>query len=171
MGGAQTGAEVARTGKAAPLLVDFDTPFTYLRGAEPMKILITGGAAFIGFCRVVRQAVAASITWSTSTRLTYGGTASTTWPRLGQQPLTARACGHRNHGRAKRMPLPATKPRRRSKSAAESHVDRSYRRAGCLHRDDTSWVHLQQLEPRAPCGWKQGKPEAFRFHHVSTDEV
>ena len=54
--------------------------------------------------------------------------------------------------------------------AAESHVDRSIDGPGdFIETNITGTYHL--LEAARAYWMGQGKPEAFRFHHISTDEV
>jgi dTDP-glucose 4,6-dehydratase len=54
--------------------------------------------------------------------------------------------------------------------AAESHVDRSIDGPGAFI--DTNVVGTYTLLQAARGYWeRQGKPQAFRFHHISTDEV
>jgi dTDP-glucose 4,6-dehydratase len=54
--------------------------------------------------------------------------------------------------------------------AAESHVDRSIDGPGTFI--DTNVTGTYTLLEAARAYWtKAGKPEGFRFHHISTDEV
>ena len=54
--------------------------------------------------------------------------------------------------------------------AAESHVDRSIDRPAAFIETNVNGTY--QLLEAARAYWQaQGKPEGFRFHHISTDEV
>lgn len=133
-----------------------------------MKILITGGAGFIGSA-VVRQAVAAGHGVVNLDKLTYAANLANV-AEVAESPLYAfeeadicdRAALDRifaNHGPDAVMHL-----------AAESHVDRSIDGPGdFIHTNITGTYTL--LEAARKYWMEAGKPATFRFHHISTDEV
>ena len=133
-----------------------------------MKLLVTGGAGFIGSA-VVRLAMAAGHEVVNLDALTYAacldnvasvagtpGYASSR-PTSATGPTLARV--FETHAPDAVMHL-----------AAESHVDRSIDGPGAFI--DTNVMGTYALLQAARTHWEaQGRPEDFRFHHVSTDEV
>ena len=133
-----------------------------------MKILVTGGAGFIGSA-VVRLAIARGHEVVNLDALTYAGCLAN---------LDAVA-GHPNHAFEHqdirdRAALDAVfarhKPQAVMHLAAESHVDRSIDGPGDFI--DTNITGTYNLLEAARGYWQAaGKPAEFRFHHISTDEV
>ncbi|WP_298491149.1 dTDP-glucose 4,6-dehydratase [uncultured Maritimibacter sp.] len=133
-----------------------------------MKLLVTGGAGFIGSA-VVRQAIAAGHEVVNLDALTYAAC-------LDNVKSVANAPGYRFEqvdirdrpalDRVFRVHLPDAVMH----LAAESHVDRSIDDP----RDfiDTNITGTFNMLEAARQYWEgAGRPAAFRFHHVSTDEV
>ncbi|MBU2994001.1 dTDP-glucose 4,6-dehydratase [Octadecabacter sp. 1_MG-2023] len=133
-----------------------------------MKILITGGAGFIGSA-VVRLAVSQGYDVVNLDALTYAAclenvadVATSPHYAFVQADICDRAAldtAFAEHAPDAVMHL-----------AAESHVDRSIDGPGTFI--DTNITGTYTLLEAARAYWvAQGKPEAFRFHHISTDEV
>ncbi|MBY6155033.1 dTDP-glucose 4,6-dehydratase [Vannielia litorea] len=133
-----------------------------------MKLLVTGGAGFIGSA-VVRQAIAAGHEVVNLDALTYAAC-------LDNVASVADAPGYafehvdiRDRAALDRV-LAQHKPDAIMHLAAESHVDRSI--DGPATFIETNVIGTFQLLEAARAFWQaQGQPEGFRFHHVSTDEV
>ncbi len=133
-----------------------------------MKILVTGGAGFIGSA-VVRRAVAEGHAVVNVDALTYAACLDNVasvadspgyaFEQVDIRDAEALARVFRNH-----------KPDAVMHLAAESHVDRSIDGpAAFVETNVTGTFNLLQA---ARAHWESlGKPEDFRFHHVSTDEV
>ena len=133
-----------------------------------MKILVTGGAGFIGSA-VVRQAVRAGHQIINLDALTYAAC-------LGNVAQVANAPGY-VFEQADICDRPALDrilathdPDAILHLAAESHVDRSIDGPGAFIRTNVTGTYTLLEATRA---WWQAKgaPAAFRFHHISTDEV
>ncbi len=133
-----------------------------------MKLLITGGAGFIGSA-VVRQAIVAGHEVINLDKLTYAACLDN----------VAMVADNRRYSfvQADICNRPALdtvfavhKPDAVMHLAAESHVDRSIDGPGAfIHTNITGTYHM--LEAARSYWTAQGKPDAFRFHHISTDEV
>ena len=133
-----------------------------------MKILVTGGAGFIGSA-VVRLAVARGHHVVNIDALTYAACLENV-ASVAKSPLYSfeqadirdtalLGCIFADHLPDVVMHL-----------AAESHVDRSI--DGPADFIDTNIVGTFNMLEAARTYWVgKGKPEGFRFHHVSTDEV
>jgi dTDP-glucose 4,6-dehydratase len=133
-----------------------------------MKILVTGGAGFIGSA-VVRLAVAQGNAVVNVDKLTYAGSL-TNVATVSSSPLyvfeKADICDRAAIDRI----LSRHKPDAVMHLAAESHVDRSIDGPGDFIRTNVNGTYAMLEAVRAY--WVgQGKPETFRFHHISTDEV
>ncbi|MFA8387636.1 MAG: dTDP-glucose 4,6-dehydratase [Pelagibaca sp.] len=133
-----------------------------------MKLLVTGGAGFIGSA-VVRQAIGQGHEVVNLDALTYAAC-------LDNVADVADAPGYVFvHGDIRDAALLETvftehAPDAVMHLAAESHVDRSIDGPGAFI--DTNVVGTYTLLQAARGYWeRQGKPQAFRFHHISTDEV
>lgn len=135
-----------------------------------MKILVTGGAGFIG-SNLVRKLVLAGHQVLNVDKLTYAG----------NKESLADLDGHPNHHWAVLDIVDADalnhafadfKPDAVMHLAAESHVDRSIDGPDAfVHTNVVGTLHLLQA---ALSHWKQlnqSAQQAFRFLHVSTDEV
>ena len=133
-----------------------------------MKILITGGAGFIGSA-VVRQAVAAGHHVVNLDALTYAACLDNVASVAGSPRYAFIHADIRD-----RAALDAAFARHRPDAvlhlAAESHVDRSIDGPGAFIETNVNGTY--NLLEAARAFWiAQGRPETFRFHHVSTDEV
>ncbi|RMC37482.1 dTDP-glucose 4,6-dehydratase [Paracoccus alkanivorans] len=133
-----------------------------------MKILVTGGAGFIGSA-VVRLAVARGHEVVNLDALTYAANpenvvsvADSPLYRFEQADIRDRAALDRV--------LETHRPDAIMHLAAESHVDRSIDGPGAFI--ETNVTGTYNLLEAARSWWlAQDRPEGFRFHHISTDEV
>jgi dTDP-glucose 4,6-dehydratase len=136
-----------------------------------MKILITGGAGFIGSA-VVRHLVDATADSVVNVdKLTYAGNLES----LGSAAASERHAFERVDicdSAALRRVFERHRPDAVMHLAAESHVDRSIDDAADFIRTNLvgTWTLLEAARE-----WWRALPDesraAFRFHHVSTDEV
>ena len=133
-----------------------------------MKILVTGGAGFIGSA-VVRLAVSRGHEVVNLDALTYAANLENVAP-VAQSALYAfEQADIRNRAALDRV-LAKHQPDAVMHLAAESHVDRSIDGPGAFI--ETNVTGTYNLLEAARAYWtKQGKPGGFRFHHISTDEV
>lgn len=132
-----------------------------------MKILVTGGAGFIGSA-VVRLAMARGHQVVNLDALTYAA-------NLANVAVVADHPGYAfEHADIRDRPaldriLAQHRPDAIMHLAAESHVDRSIDGpAAFIDTNVTGTFHLLEA---ARAYWQQTRPEGFRLHHVSTDEV
>jgi dTDP-glucose 4,6-dehydratase len=133
-----------------------------------MKLLVTGGAGFIGSA-VVRLAMARGYRVVNLDALTYAG-------NLANVATVSDAPGYR-FVQADIRDRPALDrifaeeaPDAVMHLAAESHVDRSIDGPGTFI--ETNVTGTYNLLEAARQHWERaGRPETFRFHHISTDEV
>ena len=133
-----------------------------------MKLLVTGGAGFIGSA-VVRLAIARGHQVVNLDALTYAAcldnladAASSANYAFEQADIRDRAALDRvfvQHSPDVVMHL-----------AAESHVDRSIDGPGDFIETNITGTY-NMLEAARSYWVARGKPEGFRFHHISTDEV
>ena len=133
-----------------------------------MRILITGGAGFIGSA-VVRKAIKEGHTIKNIDKLTYAACL---------ESLDS-ICDHPNYSFEKidvcnRDDLidcfNRFKPDAIMHLAAESHVDRSIDAPSTFIY--TNIIGTYEILEASRHFWKkEGQPESFRFHHISTDEV
>ncbi len=133
-----------------------------------MKILVTGGAGFIGSA-VVRLAVARGHAVVNLDALTYAACLENVAP-VAESPLYAfEKADIRDRAALDRI-FAAHRPEIVMHLAAESHVDRSI--DGPAAFIETNITGTYTLLEAARSYWEgQGRPDAFRFHHISTDEV
>ncbi len=140
----------------------------YGKGAGILKLLVTGGAGFIGSA-VVRLAISRGIAVVNVDALTYAacldnvasvaGSALYSFERADIRDRTALDRIFADHAPDAVMHL-----------AAESHVDRSIDGPGTFV--ETNVLGTYTLLEAARSYWEnRGRPDGFRFHHVSTDEV
>ena len=133
-----------------------------------MKLLVTGGAGFIGSA-VIRQAIAAGHEVVNVDKLTYAASLSnvesvseSTAYVFEEVDICDRAALDRvfaDHAPDAVMHL-----------AAESHVDRSIDGPGDFISTNVNGTFF--LLEAARAYWQRaGNPDSFRFHHISTDEV
>ncbi|QBX35813.1 dTDP-glucose 4,6-dehydratase [Paracoccus liaowanqingii] len=133
-----------------------------------MKILITGGAGFIGSA-VVRLAVARGHEVVNLDALTYAANLANV-AEAGQSDLYSfEEADIRDRAALDRI-FATHRPDAVMHLAAESHVDRSI--DGPAAFVETNVIGTFNMLEAARAYWMaEGKPEAFRFHHISTDEV
>tara|TARA_R110002049_G_scaffold211354_1_gene382342 strand:- start:8408 stop:9448 length:1041 start_codon:yes stop_codon:yes gene_type:complete len=133
-----------------------------------MKLLVTGGAGFIGSA-VVRLAVARGHTVINLDALTYAACLENV-ASVADNPLyTFEHADIRDRAALDRI-FAAHSPDAVMHLAAESHVDRSI--DGPSDFIDTNITGTFHMLESARAYWStQGKPDSFRFHHISTDEV
>ena len=133
-----------------------------------MKLLVTGGAGFIGSA-VVRQAVGDGVSVVNVDALTYAANLESVKSVSASELYHFELVDIRD-----RAALDGVFSRHHPDAvmhlAAESHVDRSI--DGPADFVSTNLVGTFNLLEAARCYWdKVGQPGHFRFHHVSTDEV
>ena len=133
-----------------------------------MRLLVTGGAGFIGSA-VVRRAIAEGHEVVNLDALTYAAC-------LDNVASVADAPGYRFEHADIRDAAALTRifathrPDAVLHLAAESHVDRSIDGPGVFIETNVTGTYT--LLEAARVWWEAGgRPERFRFHHVSTDEV
>ena len=133
-----------------------------------MKVLVTGGAGFIGSA-VVRQAIAAGHEVVNLDALTYAACLAN----------VASIADHPNYvfvqvdicdASAVQSTFDAHAPDVVMHLAAESHVDRSIDGPGAFIETNVTGTYNMLQAARSYWNAK-GRPERFRFHHISTDEV
>ena len=133
-----------------------------------MKVLVTGGAGFIGSA-VVRQAIAAGHEVVNLDALTYAACLAN----------VASVADHPNYvfvqvdicdASAVQNTFDAHAPDVIMHLAAESHVDRSIDGPGAFIETNVTGTYNMLQAARSYWNAK-GRPERFRFHHISTDEV
>jgi dTDP-glucose 4,6-dehydratase len=133
-----------------------------------MKILVTGGAGFIGSA-VVRLAIARGHEVVNVDALTYAACLDNV-AEAAKSPNYA--FEHVNICNRDSLDQVFAKhnPNAVMHLAAESHVDRSI--DGPSDFIETNITGTFNMLEAARTFWtQQGKPESFRFHHISTDEV
>lgn len=133
-----------------------------------MKLLITGGAGFIGSA-VVRLAVSRGFQVVNLDALTYAACLENVAPVSDSPLYSFEHVDIRDRAALDRV-FADHKPDGVMHLAAESHVDRSIDAPGAFI--ETNVTGTYNLLEAARSYWiKQGRPESFRFHHISTDEV
>jgi len=133
-----------------------------------MKILITGGAGFIGSA-VVRQAVAAGHDVINLDALTYAACLDNVASVSDSDHYSFEQVDIRDMD-AVRDVFARHQPDAVMHLAAESHVDRSIDGPGAFIQTNIIGTY-NMLEGARTMWLAQGKPDTFRFHHISTDEV
>ena len=133
-----------------------------------MKLLVTGGAGFIGSA-VVRLAVARGHEVVNLDALTYAACLANV-ASVAESPLYSfEQADIRDRAALERI-FAAHAPDAVMHLAAESHVDRSIDGPGDFI--DTNITGTYNMLEAARAHWqRQGRPAGFRFHHISTDEV
>ena len=133
-----------------------------------MKLLVTGGAGFIGSA-VVRQAIRAGHQVVNLDALTYAACLENVAPVSNAPGYSFVEADIRDRAALDRV-FAAHAPDAVMHLAAESHVDRSIDGPGTFV--ETNVMGSFHLLEAARAYWVQtGRPAQFRFHHVSTDEV
>lgn len=133
-----------------------------------MKILVTGGAGFIGSA-VVRQAISDGHAVVNLDALTYAAclenvASVSNHPGYRFEQVDIRDRAALNQVFARHQPDAVMH------LAAESHVDRSIDGPGDFIETNITGT-FNMLEAARQYWIEKGKPEGFRFHHISTDEV
>ena len=133
-----------------------------------MKLLVTGGAGFIGSA-VVRQAVAQGHAVVNLDALTYAACLDNV-ASVADAPGYVFVEGDIRDAALLETVFAEHQPDAVMHLAAESHVDRSIDGPGAFI--ETNVIGTYTLLQAARGYWEsRGRPEAFRFHHISTDEV
>ena len=135
-----------------------------------MKILVTGGAGFIGSA-VIRHLIGAGEAVVNVDKLTYAATPEAL-EDAASSPLYAFAKVDICDGASLREVFAEHRPDAVMHLAAESHVDRSIDDAADFI--ETNVVGTYRLLETATAYWRELEGparDAFRFHHISTDEV
>lgn len=133
-----------------------------------MRILITGGAGFIGSA-VVRAAIAAGHEVINLDALTYAANLANVAMVADSPAYAFEQVDIRNRAELDRV-FAAHSPDAVMHLAAESHVDRSIDGPGDFIATNITGT-FNMLEAARGYWTRAGKPDSFRFHHVSTDEV
>ena len=133
-----------------------------------MKLIVTGGAGFIGSA-VVRLAVSRGHEVVNVDALTYAACLDNV-AEAAESPDYAFVEADIRDRAAMNAAFADHRPDAVMHLAAESHVDRSIDAPGTFI--DTNVTGTYTLLEAARGYWEQaGRPEGFRFHHISTDEV
>ncbi|AZU03049.1 dTDP-glucose 4,6-dehydratase [Glycocaulis alkaliphilus] len=133
-----------------------------------MTILVTGGAGFIGSA-VVRLAVSRGLSVVNLDALTYAASLENV-ASVATSPLYAFEHADIRDRAALERIFNAHQPDAVMHLAAESHVDRSIDGpADFIETNINGTFNLLEAARKYWAG--KGRPEAFRVHHISTDEV
>lgn len=133
-----------------------------------MKLLVTGGAGFIGSA-VVRLAISRGHTVVNVDALTYAACLENV-ASVTDHPRYAFVKADIRDRTAMDSVLNDHQPDVVMHLAAESHVDRSIDGPGAFVETNINGTYT--LLEAARVYWSdKGKPDSFRFHHISTDEV
>jgi dTDP-glucose 4,6-dehydratase len=133
-----------------------------------VKILVTGGAGFIGSA-VVRLAVSRGHAVVNLDALTYAACLANVAPVTNSPLYAFEQADIRDRAALDRI-FSTHAPDAVMHLAAESHVDRSI--DGPADFIETNITGTFNLLESARAYWtRAGKPDGFRFHHISTDEV
>lgn len=132
------------------------------------KILITGGAGFIGSA-VVRLAVSRGHAVINLDALTYAACLDNVASVAEAPNYTFVKADIRDRATLDKV-FAYHKPEAVMHLAAESHVDRSIDDPGDFIETNITGT-FNMLEAARSYWQKQGRPSDFRFHHISTDEV
>lgn len=133
-----------------------------------MKLLVTGGAGFIGSA-VVRLAVARGHEVVNLDAMTYAANEANVASVSQSNLYSFEKADIRDRAALDRI-FALHNPDAVMHLAAESHVDRSI--DGPADFIETNITGTFNMLEAARTHWtRAGKPETFRFHHISTDEV
>lgn len=133
-----------------------------------MKLLVTGGAGFIGSA-VVRLAIARGHEIVNVDVLTYAACLENVAEAAQSPNYAFEQADIRDRAALDRV-FATHKPDAVMHLAAESHVDRSIDGPGDFIETNITGT-FNMLEAARKYWIDAGKPESFRFHHISTDEV
>ena len=136
-----------------------------------MRIFVTGGAGFIGSALIRYLIAETEHEVLNYDALTYAGTLSTV-AGVADDPRYRFIRADVRDSEAVRKALDDFRPNVITHLAAESHVDRSIDGPGAFI--DTNLVGTYTMLTEARRYWQQlpkAERSAFRFHHISTDEV
>ncbi len=133
-----------------------------------MKILITGGAGFIGSA-VVRRAIAQGHAVVNVDALTYAACLDNVAMVADSPNYAFEQADIRDRAALDRV-FATHQPDAVMHLAAESHVDRSIDGPGDFIETNINGTY-NMLEAARAFWTDAGKPDTFRFHHISTDEV
>jgi dTDP-glucose 4,6-dehydratase len=133
-----------------------------------MKILVTGGAGFIGSA-VVRLAIARGHQVVNLDALTYAACLENVAGVAESPDYAFEQADIRDRAALDRV-FAAHKPDAVMHLAAESHVDRSIDGPGDFIETNITGT-FNMLEAARKYWIENDRPEGFRFHHISTDEV
>jgi len=136
-----------------------------------IKVLVTGGAGFIGSAVVRLLAGELDVQVVTVDALTYAGNLASLVP-VADRPNHRFVQADIRDGKRIAALFDAEQPDAVMHLAAESHVDRSI--DGPAAFIDTNIVGTYTLLEATRAYWSRlslARKETFRFHHVSTDEV
>lgn len=133
-----------------------------------MKILVTGGAGFIGSA-VVRLAMARGHEVVNLDALTYAACLNNV-ASVADMPGYAFVQANIRDYAELETAFNTHQPHAVMHLAAETHVDRSIDGPGAFI--ETNVMGTYNMLEAARAYWEgRGRPESFRFHHISTDEV
>jgi dTDP-glucose 4,6-dehydratase len=133
-----------------------------------MKLLVTGGAGFIGSA-VVRLAVDRGHEVVNLDAMTYAANAANVATAARSNLYSFEQADIRDRAALDRI-FATHRPDAVMHLAAESHVDRSI--DGPADFIETNITGTFNLLEAARTHWtRAGRPDSFRFHHISTDEV
>ena len=133
-----------------------------------MKILVTGGAGFIGSA-VVRRAIADGHAIVNLDALTYAACLENVASVADDPGYAFEHADIRDRDALDRI-FSSHQPDAVMHLAAESHVDRSIDGPGAFI--ETNVIGTYEMLQAARAYWDaKGRPDTFRFHHISTDEV
>jgi dTDP-glucose 4,6-dehydratase len=139
--------------------------------AEPRRVLITGGAGFIGSAlvrHIIRETPHVACVFD---RLTYAGNLSSLSLASGD-PRFHFVHGDICDGAAIEAAFEQFRPDVVMHLAAESHVDRSIEHPDAFVQTNIVGTYRMLEAARGYWGAQTGQArEKFRFHHISTDEV
>jgi len=136
-----------------------------------MRIFVTGGAGFIGSALVRHLIENTDHVVLNFDKLTYAGTL-TTVERVADSDRYQFVQGDICDADAVRNAITGFKPDIITHLAAESHVDRSIDGPGAFVQTNVVGTYTMLAEARAYwLGLDDAAKAAFRFHHISTDEV
>ena len=136
-----------------------------------MRIFVTGGAGFIGSALVRHLIEHSEHEVLNFDKLTYAGTL-TTVERVAGSNRYRFVQGDICDADAVRAAILEFKPDVITHLAAESHVDRSIDGPGAFVQTNVVGTYVMLAEARAYwLGLDDEAKAAFRFHHISTDEV